>query len=596
MHCTKSDRFPDRSAHAEYAATAVRLAHGFARYPAGLLFTLFIAFAIALPADTFGQTPNTEEKSSIESDKVREFSDLTSDEYQQVYNRMVPRAFRPIKLNVRVEDGQPRFDVTLKHITSASPWLARHGLSNRRYADFCDEQKSLGYEETLHARYRIRGRTYHASVFEKKIARGDALKLPEGKLPETGATLTAFQPLDNLMRNFLKDNQVPGATLAVSRHGRIYYERGFGYSSLEEKIPMPFASKMRIASISKPITAVAILQLVENGKLTLDETFLPHIQKLLGFSESEIQDERIKKITIRQLLQHTGGWDREASFDPMFRSISIANAMRTSSPASARTIIRYMLTTQKLDHAPGQKVAYSNFGYSLLGRVIEAVSGTTYSSYVQTNLFNRIGMSNSQPGRTLQRFKAENEATYHMRYGETGPAIFASVQRRQEVLRPYGVWALEPMDSHGGWISTAGDLVRFGNAFRNWNLAPETPISNVTDDVKKPSIDKKLQLLTRESRQAAFSPPECEDDGRRRFYGLGWSVRRSFLGTTCWHSGLLDGTSTLLVCRNDGFVWAVMFNINRVENGERCASEIDPRLHRAVNSVRDWSTTTISER
>src|SRR4051794_24047417 len=156
------------------------------------------------------------------------------------------------------------------------------------------------------------------------------------------------------MTDFLRAHQAPGAALAVARNGKIVYARGFGYSDVAKKEKVDPDALFRIASVSKPITAAAVMQLVEKGKLKLDEPAFklldikPHLEK-----DAKV-DPRLAQITIGQLLRHTGGFDRDASFDPMFRPIVIARATGTAAPASQRAIIQYMMG-RPLDFDPGTK-------------------------------------------------------------------------------------------------------------------------------------------------------------------------------------------------------------------------------------------------
>lgn len=545
-----------------------------------------ICFALRSPP-AWAVAPQTE--TTAKTQDVQTFPDLSSREYQQTLDRWVPKAYRPSKITVDIVNGHPKYTVTMNHVTTIRPWLARHGLTSRQYSSFAIEQDELGYIETIHTRYKVRGETYHVSVFEKDLSLARDIVLPEDPLPEDGATRAEFAPLDKMMRHFLREHQIPGATIAVSRDGTIRYQRGFGYADLESKTPILADTKMRIASISKPITAVAILQLVEQKKLKLDEPFLPYILKHLSIDPVEVQDDRIAKVTILNLLQHFGGWDRDETFDPMFRSIAIANTMKTRSPASARTIMRYMLTTQDLSHGPATKYSYSNFGYSLLGRVIESVSGQDYSTFVEDNVLKKTGMVNTLLARSLKNQRATNETTYHMRHGETAPSIFGSINRRRETLRPYGAWAIEPMDSHGGWISSAGDLVRFGNAVRGWTQSAQNISDSIADSTPDPATVAN-QLLNSNSRRIILAAPESGPE-KSVFYGCGWSVRNSHRsGKNNWHTGLLDGTSTILVCRSDRYCWAVLFNVNVTPDETPCASKIDSLVHRAVNSIRYWPT------
>ena len=133
-------------------------------------------------------------------------------------------------------------------------------------------------------------------------------------------------------------------------------------------------SLFRIASVSKPITAVAILQLVERGKLKLSDKIVDVLKMEPHLEEGAKLDERWKDVTIEHCLLHTGGWNRDKSYDPMFQAPRMAKSLEVELPIEPAHVIRYMLG-QPLDFDPGAQYAYSNFGYCLLGRVIEKVIG-----------------------------------------------------------------------------------------------------------------------------------------------------------------------------------------------------------------------------
>ena len=198
----------------------------------------------------------------------------------------------------------------------------------------------------------------------------DKKNTPDTPLP----TPPNFSDVDRLFEDFVRTHEVPGASVAITEASKLVYARGFGFAEVETKTTATSTSLFRIASISKPITAVAILQLAEQGKLILEA----NVFELLELS-SEMKaagtdlDARLRDITIEQLLQHRGGWDRDKSFDPMFQSVRFANQQNVQPPASQREVILSMLS-QKLDFEPGERYAYSNFGYCLLGRVIEKIA------------------------------------------------------------------------------------------------------------------------------------------------------------------------------------------------------------------------------
>lgn len=400
--------------------------------------------------------------------------------------------------------------------------------------------------------------------------------MPSGEaLPavETGAEHELLVPFDRLMRTFVADNGIPGAALAVARHGRLVYARGFGYADVDQRRPVQPDSIFRIASISKPITAVAILRLVEQRRCTLDDricTLLPHQPHV---DDGGGVDPRWQSVTIGHLLQHCGGWDRDVSIDPMFQSIAIADRLGVAAPAGPDDITRFMLGWP-LDFEPGSRYAYSNFGYCVLGRVIEQIAGVPYELHVRSTLLQPLGIERMRLGKTLPEERCAGEVCYYMPRRETGLAVVGQPLARQ-VPRPYGTWYLEAMDAHGGWVGSAIDLVRFAS-----RVAPGSAES----------------LLASSSVAAMIARPPGAmgngDDGepRPRYYGLGWSVRP--VGddgrVNLWHMGLLDGTSALLVIRHDGLCWAAVFNTSRTSDGIAPATKLDPLVHEAADAVADW--------
>ena len=382
-------------------------------------------------------------------------------------------------------------------------------------------------------------------------------------LPVTGPHRAGMESFDNLMTSFVRTHRIPGAALAVVRKGKIVYARGFGYADPDARKAMQPDSLFRIASISKPITSAAIMQLVDRGKLRLSDR-VGDILNLKPVGAGKV-DPRWKKVTIRQLLLHTGGWDRSQSGDPMFRPVKIARALCLPPPAGSKQIARYMLT-EPLDFEPGARYAYSNFGYCLLGRVIEAKTQMTYEQYVRKQLLAKAGVTRMRIGRSLRAKQAGGEVTYHTRDKRTGPSVFPP-KAGSLVPAQYGGMHVEAMDAHGGWIASAIDLVRFAREFDS----PET-----------------CRFLSAKSITATFARP---NDGKESaYYAFGWSVRPVGENgrANTWHTGGFAGSSTLLVRRHDGLDWAVLFNMARTAKGKYLASEIDPLVHRAADAVKFW--------
>ncbi len=399
-------------------------------------------------------------------------------------------------------------------------------------------------------------------------ARGNSENRPT-TLPVTGQAFPALEPFDDLMASFVSQHRIPGASLAVAKNGRLVYARAFGHANREQGEPARPTSLFRIASVSKPITAVAILQLVEQGKLKLTDPAFAILN--LQPPEGQQINRDLNGITVYHLLTHTAGFDREKSFDPMFRPIAIARLLNADPPATTEHIIRYMLPRQ-LDFPPGERYAYSNFGYCVLGRIIEKVSGQSYEDYVNDHVLKPLGITTMRIGHSLQKDRFPNEVAYYTQKDSTGNAVLGP-DRGKPVALPYGTWYHEALDAHGGWIASASDLVRFGAAFND---------PDHCTILKKDSISLMFQ------RPPGLAGYTTEGKPKEVFYALGWSVRPAGNSINTWHNGLLPGTASLLVRRHDGLTWAVLFNTDANPEGKYLGNLIDPLLHHAADKVRQW--------
>ena len=398
-------------------------------------------------------------------------------------------------------------------------------------------------------------------------------QLGGGKLPVTGAANSDLEPFDRLMTSFVRENKVPGASLAVTRNSRLVYARGFGYAEVEHEEPVQPAALFRIASVSKPITAVAVLHLVERNKLKLENKVIDRMKLSPFLMPGTKPDERWKHITIRHCLQHTGGWDREKTYDPIGRPRVIAKALQSELPVSPAQIVRYMMG-QPLDFDPGERYAYSNLGYLVLGRILEAVTGQGYATYVKKEILSPLGIKTMRLGRALLQHRGEGEVKYYDAKNRRGPALYPPLVG-QAVPLQYGAENLEAFEAHGGWIASAVDLVRFATA---WDNPARSPL------LREKTIDA---MWARPSGRVGKEP-----DGKPKaaFYGCGWMVRPVGNGgkSNNWHAGFIAGTEALLVRRWDGLNWAVLFNTAHNPEGKSLTGLIDGRIHQAADQVKHW--------
>ncbi len=301
--------------------------------------------------------------------------------------------------------------------------------------------------------------------------------------------ITDFESLDVAIQNLMATHNIPGIQLAITKDEKLVYSKSFGYADYENESLVNNKSLFRIASISKPITALTILKLVEQGKISLDDKVFGSEGILKEDFGSPPYDEDKLQITIQNLLEHKSGWTNNP-YDPMFAGAEI----------SMDELIDDMLDNRPLDFSPGSNSFYLNFGYCVLGRVIEKVSEQSYEDYVKNNLLDPIGIEEMKIGKSSFEEKFSNEVTYY----------------DQEGFSPYYL-NIPRMDAPGGWLASSEDLLKLlVRADRNSN---------------------KLDFLNSNSLQNLY------------FGFENW-----------WHTGSLPGTSSVLSRYNDDFNYAIVAN------------------------------------
>jgi CubicO group peptidase (beta-lactamase class C family) len=366
----------------------------------------------------------------------------------------------------------------------------------------------------------------------------------------TGRALPGLGDFDSTVMGFMEERSIACGSLALTRNGRLLLARGYTLDAAGLPATQP-TSLFRTASVTKPITAAAVLRLIQDGRLRPSDS----VAGILGLGTPA--DPRFADVTVLRLLQHLGGWNRDGAGDPMFDDVAIATHLGKRLPIGQEDIVRYV-TAQALDHAPGTAFAYSNYGYLLLGRIIEKVTGRPYAAYVRETVLAPLGISRMRLGRTLLR--VPGEVPYYSQF--KGVTVMDSTGAM--VAAPYGSFNHENNAFNCGWLASAVDLVRLARVY-----------------------DGVTPVLSNASVARAFAVPETGVDGHGRYYGCGWHVRQVPGGLVTYHSGSLPGTHTLLVRRPDGLAWAVMFDQRDDPSGERYRA-IDTALQETADDVDPW--------
>jgi CubicO group peptidase (beta-lactamase class C family) len=381
----------------------------------------------------------------------------------------------------------------------------------------------------------------------------------------SGDAIPQLKSFDSAMTALMTKWHIPGGALAVSKDGRLLLAHGYGMADTEHQQQVRPDSLFRIASLTKAFTAAGVLLLVEQGKLDLDTpafSLLPQYSAPPGATV----DPRLSTITVREILHHTGGWDRDKSFDPMFASARISKAMGTPPPADCPTTIRYMMG-QPLDFDPGTKYAYSNFGYCVLGRIIENVSGEPYADFIANEVLAPAGITRMREGRSLAKDRAPGEVRYYD-YPGAGLATSVFPPPPADVPGPYGGFYLEAMDSHGGWIASSVDLLKFLDSL---------------DGLRPPALLQPASIGLMTGRPA---PPVSQRTPT--YYGMGLMVRRLEGGQeNWWHDGGLDGSETEMARYANGAAFAVLFN-SQPQDGDGFGNDIDSMLANLATSTSSW--------
>jgi serine beta-lactamase-like protein LACTB len=308
----------------------------------------------------------------------------------------------------------------------------------------------------------------------------------------------------------MQKNGVPGIAVAIAQRGQVVYAKGFGYADAENKVPFNPQTVSRIGSISKTFTALAVMQLVEQGKVKLDDEVQAYVPSF---------PRKSAPVTIRQLLGHQGGIRH-------YKSNEMMSARHYNTVEESLTIFK----DDPLIAEPGTKYSYTTYGFNLLSRVVEAASGMSFGDYLQQRVFNPLGLKETYlddppkliPNRARNYTKLQNGPL------ENAPAVDQSNK-----------WG------GGGIVSTVEDLLRYAASYDTAQLLRTATIAQMF-----------TAQTTRDGKPTnyGFGWATALEDGRRRVEHNGGSI-----GATSALSKYPEQQTTIVVLVNNNFFTAPRF-------------------------------------
>ncbi len=340
---------------------------------------------------------------------------------------------------------------------------------------------------------------------------------------------SALSGLDIRVENYMRQWGLRGASLAIMRGDSLLYAKGYGWSDQEKEVKMEPFNIMRVASVSKLLTATGIMKLQEDGLLSLKDTvFGPRGILTDTAYTSVMRDPNYRKITVEDLLRHKGGFT-SAGGDPMFSTRFIMMQNHLDTPPDHETLLKTQLK-RRLRYVPGTSQYYSNFGYLLLSMVIEKVTGLDYEKYMQDSVLTKAGCFDMHIANNYYEDRFSNEVRYYN--GADSGLIEEYNNSGRMVDRCYGGNDIHSLAGAGAWVSSVPELARF-----------------------VASIDGKPGVPDILSAESVAQMTEWFDE---RTYSLGWNDTKPSGEWT--RTGTLSGTSALIKYYPDGECWIMVTN------------------------------------
>jgi CubicO group peptidase (beta-lactamase class C family) len=388
----------------------------------------------------------------------------------------------------------------------------------------------------------------------RQVLRSEQFAPVTSRLTNELSDIPEFGHLESSIAAVMRRYDVKGASVAVVKDGRLVFAKGLGYADAESEEPVEPRHLFRVASISKLITATAIMKMQETGLLELDDRVFGPEGILNDSIYLDYRDPRVTGITVRHLLNHSSGWTRRLG-DHMFIPHIVARDLQVELPVQAPDIIRFALN-RRLHFNPGSGSSYSNLGYAILGEIIGKLSGQSYEDYVLEKILYPLDIYEMRIGRNLETDRFENEVKYYEQ--SNAPRVQSFYDPLISANLSNGGNDIETLGAAGGWIASPAEMLKLVTAIDN------------KSGFYKILSEQSIRIMT-------ASEPETQP--------IGWAGTDRF--DNWWRSGTFAGTFALLRRQNNGITWAVFFN-SSTYRGTTLSAEINHQMRTALSRVEQW--------
>lgn len=377
---------------------------------------------------------------------------------------------------------------------------------------------------------------------------------------------------DGAIERFMRYWGIKGGSFALMRNDSLIYAKGYGYANIEDSVKCEVKHIFRIASVSKLITAVAVMRLCENGSLSPDTKVFGTDGILNDSTFLNCRDKKISKVTVEHLLRHLGGFANPHG-DAAFNRDLVARYLDKELPLSMDDMVEYA-TRIRLRARPGEWFDYSNLGYIVLSKVIEKASGMSYEEYVKDSVLAPIGCHDIHLAENYSTSLRENEVSYYeVKEAEPVPAYDGCDTL---VMKSLGGNDVHGLYGAGGWVASPVELVKLVAAI-NEHPGKASFLSQESIDFMTP--------LGKYERPA------------------GWS---SITSREWQRSGSMSGTSALVKVhkvkvksaaagnRYDHYCWVFISNSSSW-NGPQLSRQMNRSITRAMERVKEWPRVDLFE-